>query len=184
MGFGLVGIRTCTETNAADCAKGDFTYTAYEDANGHEAGDCKTAGEVIISFATFGLVAVIVLILFVLKRKNSGGGGFVKLMTAAAAGFGTFCALTCWSTWVGECHNHCQDQAVNLGGEKKDAQLHAGFAMAMLSTGFMGIACINELCISDELIYTAGQSKDVPGSTNPNEAGPAAIPMTTTAVIV
>ena len=69
--------------------------------------------------------------------------------------------------WVGECHNHCQDQAVNLGGEKKDAQLHAGFAMAMLSTGFMGIACINELCISDELIYTAGQSKDVPGSTNP-----------------
>ena len=54
------------------------------------------AGEVVISFATFGLISVPVVMLLAQKRKNSGGGAGVRLLTTAAAGAVPTCVFEQW----------------------------------------------------------------------------------------
>merc|ERR1712072_529029 len=144
--YGLAGFQIHQETtsNGVTTTTVDWKYTAYKDVDNDLAEDCETAGGVVISFATFGLAATVTTMLFVQKRKNSGGGGLTRIITMAATGFGAFCFLTAWSTWVGECH----EKDLNTPG--KDADLHAGFAMAFLGMCFMGLTALNELCVPND----------------------------------
>ena len=76
-----------------------------------------------------------------------------RLITMGAAGFGAFCAMTAWSTWVGECHEkhlNKDDLFPSSTGVDEEVTLHAGFAMAFLSMCFMGLTALNELCVPND----------------------------------
>lgn len=146
--FGLLGSKAKAEVGSVDSG---WTYTEYDkDSPQSAVKDCHTAGDVVISFATFGALACIGAILFAQKRKNSGGGGFVRLLSLGANGAGAVFFYIAWTTWVGGCHEKIVDHFDDQNGTGDDVNLHAGFAMALLGSAFMSLGALNELCVAND----------------------------------
>lgn len=148
--FGLLGADTKTTTSitiAGNTIESSFEkYVEYSD---DFLEDCKTAGEVVISFATFGLIASLALVVFAQARKGASDGFMKRMLAVAAAGAGGVFFLICWSTYLEDCHEKINDKF-------DDAKLHAGWAMSFLGCIMMGIGFINELCVPAGDAYIQG----------------------------
>eukprot|EP00470_Lotharella_oceanica_P001570 CAMPEP_0170176466 /NCGR_PEP_ID=MMETSP0040_2-20121228/9345_1 /TAXON_ID=641309 /ORGANISM="Lotharella oceanica, Strain CCMP622" /LENGTH=192 /DNA_ID=CAMNT_0010418801 /DNA_START=134 /DNA_END=709 /DNA_ORIENTATION=+ len=88
-----------------------------DDCTADYCDDCERAGDTVVSFITFAIIAVIICAIFTFMRKNevnSGeNSGCKKLITFGSAVAGGIFLLVAWSTWIGGCQEKIVDYIKN-----------------------------------------------------------------------
>jgi len=117
--------------------------------------DCEAAGNTIISFLTFALIASIVGLIFIGMRAIEGDekSFFKKLVSTLACVLTAVFLFICMWTWYGGCHEKIYDSLKDsdsalLNDAEKDLTVSTGFAMAVVGTAMAGFAAINEFCVA------------------------------------
>uniref|UniRef100_A0A7S3ZIR2 Uncharacterized protein n=1 Tax=Lotharella globosa TaxID=91324 RepID=A0A7S3ZIR2_9EUKA len=118
-------------------------YNNSDDCTASYCDDCAKAGDTVVSFITFAIIAVIVCAIFTFMRSNNVNSGensgckkFITFGSSVTAGI---FLLIAWSTWIGGCEekikNHLTDNDALNDAWKEYADTIApsvGFAMAFL----------------------------------------------------